>query len=74
MSGKKKTVLCVFSVLAVLIIIAAIFFESIVNGIMNRTMGKDLPKLEGIDETGKWYSVDVEDAVCSDGSRWHGYF
>ena len=37
-------------------------------------MGKDLPELTCEPEIGKWYAVDINDAVSSDGSKWQGYF
>ncbi len=72
--GKKKKLICIFSVTAVLILIVALSFNSILNFVVNKTMGKDLPELTGKPEIGKWYAVDVDDAVSSDGSKWQGYF
>lgn len=44
------------------------------NAIINKTMGRDLPQLEGEPEVGKWYAIDIDNAVSSDGSKWQGYF
>lgn len=72
--GKKKKWIYIFSVTVVVILIVALSFNSILNFIVNKTMGKDLPQLTGEPEIGKWYSVDIDDAVSSDGSKWQGYF
>ena len=72
--SRKKKLICIFSVTAVLILIVALSFNSILNFVVNKTMGKDLPELTGEPEIGKWYAVDVDDAVSSDGSKWQGYF
>lgn len=72
--GRKKKLICIFSVTAVLILIVALSFNSILNFVVNKTMGKDLPELTCEPEIGKWYAVDINDAVSSDGSKWQGYF
>lgn len=72
--GRKKNLICIFSVTAVLILIVALSFNSILNFVVNKTMGKDLPELTCEPEIGKWYAVDINDAVSSDGSKWQGYF
>lgn len=70
----QKKMICIFSVTVVVILIVVLFFNSILNFVVNKTMGKDLPQLTGKPEIGKWYAVDVDDAVSSDGSKWQGYF
>lgn len=74
MSKKKKTIICVVSILAVILVAATLFADNIMNAIINKTMGKDLPQLEGEPEVGKWYAIDIDNAVSSDGSKWQGYF
>lgn len=71
--GKKKLI-CIFSVTVVVILIVTLSFNSILNFVVNKTMGKNLPQLTDDPEVGKWYVVDVDDAVSSDGSKWQGYF
>lgn len=71
---KKRKILLILSITAALIIIVALTFSSILNFFVRITMGKDLPKLRGEPEIGKWYYVDVDDTVSSDGSKWQGYF
>ena len=72
--GRKKKLICIFSVTAVLILIVALSFNSILNFVVNKTMGKDLPELTCEPEIGKWYAVDINDAVSSDGSKWRDIF
>lgn len=72
--SKKKKLICIFSVTVVVILIVALSFNSILNFIVNKTMGKDLPQLTGEPEIGKWYAVDIDNTVSSDGSKWQGYF
>lgn len=71
--GKKKLI-CIFSVTVMVILIVTLSFNSILNFVVNKTMGKNLPQLTDNPEVGKWYVVDVDDAVSSDGSKWQGYF
>lgn len=71
--GKKKLI-CIFSVTVVVILTVTLSFNSILNFVVNKTMGKNLPQLTDDPEVGKWYVVDVDDAVSSDGSKWQGYF
>lgn len=72
--SKKKKLICIFSVTVVVILIVALSFNSILNFIVNKAMGKDLPQLTGEPEIGKWYAVDIDNTVSSDGSKWQGYF
>lgn len=74
MRQKTKRAICVISILAVIFVVVALCFDSILNVVMNQTMGKDLPQLEGSPEIGKWYAIDIDEAVSSDGSKWQGYF
>mgnify|MGYP004586340793 FL=1 len=74
MSQKKKKIICVVSILAVILVAVALFADNIINAVINKTMGKDLPQLEGEPEVGKWYAIDIDNAVSSDGSKWQGYF
>lgn len=74
MNQKVKRILCTVSVAAVILAALALGFEPIVNKIIDITMGGDFPQLEGTPEIGKWYAIDVETAVSSDGSKWQGYF
>ena len=74
MSQKKKKIICVVSILAVLLVAVALFADNIMNAVINKTMGKDLPQLEGKPEVGEWYAIDIDNAVSSDGSKWQGYF
>ena len=71
---KKRNGIIILSITAALTILVALSFSSILNFFVSKTMGKDLPKLTGEPEIGKWYSVDVDDTVSSDGSKWQGYF
>lgn len=70
---KKKKLICIFSITAAVILVIALSFNSILNFFVNRIMGKDLPQLTGEPEIGKWYAVDIDDAVSSDGSKWQGH-
>lgn len=72
MSQKAKRTLCVIGVLAVIFVAAALFSDNILNAVINKTMGRDLPQLEGKPEVGKWYAIDIDNAVSSDGSKWQG--
>lgn len=74
MSPKAKRALCIISIMAVILVAVALFSDNILNFVMNQTMGKDLPQLEGDPEVGKWYAIDIDNAVSSDGSKWQGYF
>lgn len=74
MSQRARRFLCVISIFVVILAAAAVCFEPIMNQIMNRTMGKDLPQLEGEPEVGTWYAIDIDTAISSDGSKWQGYF
>lgn len=72
-SRKKKIIIILLTIVMVLlvgIITVVLCFDSIIN----LTMGRDLPKLNGEPKVGKWYSVDVDDTVSSDGSDWQGFF
>lgn len=74
---RKKIIRIVPIIAAVLIVcvaVVALNLENIMNFFVEQTMGKDMPQLTGEPETGKWYAVDIDDAVSSDGSRWQGYF
>ena len=72
--GKKKKLIFILSITVAVILVVALSFSGILNFFVNKTMGKDLPLLTGEPEVGKWYAVDVEDTVSSDGSKWQGYF
>lgn len=72
--GKKKKVIIILSIIGAVLLAAIITVFACFESIINLTMGKDLPRLNGEPEIGKWYSVDVDDAVSSDGSGWQGYF
>lgn len=74
MNPKAKRILCTVSMAAVILAALALGFKPIANKIIDITMGGDFPQLEGTPEIGKWYAVDVETAVSSDGSKWQGYF
>lgn len=74
MNQKVKRILCTVSVAAVILAALALGFEPIVNKMIDITMGGDFPQLEGTPEIGKWYAIDVDTAVSSDGSKWQGYF
>ena len=74
MNQKVKRILCTVSVAAVILAALALGFQPIVNKIIDITMGGDFPQLEGTLEIGKWYAIDVDTAVSSDGSKWQGYF
>ena len=74
MSKKAKRSLCIISTLVVILVVVALFADKIMNIVINKTMGKDLPQLEGEPEVGKWYVIEIDDAVSSDGSKWQGYF
>ena len=74
MNQKVKRILCTVSVAAVILAALALGFQPIVNKIIDIAMGGDFPQLEGTLEIGKWYAIDVDTAVSSDGSKWQGYF
>lgn len=74
MNQKVKRILCTVSVAAVILAALALGFQPIVNKMIDITMGGDFPQLEGTPEIGKWYAVDVDTAVSSDGSKWQGDF
>lgn len=74
MNPKAKRILCTVSAAAVILAALALGFKPIANKIIDITMGGDFPQLEGTPEIGKWYAVDVDTAVSSDGSKWQGYF
>lgn len=73
-NGKKKKLISILAITVAVILVVALSFNGILNFFVNKTMGKDLPLLTGEPEVGKWYAVDVEDTVSSDGSKWQGYF
>lgn len=72
--SNKKKLICILSSTVVVILIVALSFSSILNFFVNKTIGKDFQQLTGEPEVGKWYAVDIDDAVSSDGSKWQGYF
>ena len=74
MSKKTKKTICIISILAVILVAVALFSDNIMNAVINKPMGKDLPQLEGEPEVGEWYAIDIDNAVSSDGSKWQGYF
>lgn len=74
MNQKAKRILCTVSVAAVILAALALGFQPIANKIIDITMGGDFPQLEGTPEIGKWYAIDIDTAVSSDGSKWQGYF
>ncbi len=74
MIKKKKRIICIVSIIVVVLITFALCGQSMINMVINKTIGRDLPQLSGQPEVGKWYAVDVKDAVSSDGSKWQGYF
>lgn len=74
MNKKTKRTICVISIIAVILVAIALCFNPIMNFVINQMMGKDLPQLEGNPELGKWYAIDIDNAVSSDGSKWQGYF
>lgn len=71
---KAKKILGTVSVAAVALAALALGFGPMMNKVIEITMGRDLPQLEGTPEIGKWYAVDIATAVSSDGSKWQGYF
>lgn len=73
-NGKKKKRVLIFSIIVVVAVTVFLSFNHIVNFYVTNTMGKDLPTLTSEPEFGKWYSVDVDGSVSSDGSKWQGYF
>ncbi|MDO4175748.1 MAG: pectin acetylesterase-family hydrolase [Eubacteriales bacterium] len=74
MSHKKKKIIWIVSILAVIFVAAALFADNILNVVINKTMGKELPQLAGEPKVGEWYAIDIDEAVSSDGSKWQGYF
>lgn len=73
-NGKKKKRVLIFSIIVVVAVTVFLSFNHIVNFYVTNTMGKDLPTLTSEPEFGKWYSVDVDGSVSSNGSKWQGYF
>ena len=74
MTRKKKRNICIVSMLAAVIITFVLLGSNITNAVISITMGRNLPQLSGKPEVGKWYTVNVDDTVSSDGSKWQGYF
>ena len=74
MRHKKKKIIWIVSILAAIFVAAALFADNILNAVINKTMGKELPQLVGEPEVGEWYAIDIDEAVSSDGSKWQGYF
>lgn len=75
MSQKKKMIIIwIVSILAIIFVAVALFADNIMNVVINKTMGKELPQLAGEPEVGEWYAIDIDEAVSSDGSKWQGYF
>ena len=75
MSQKKKMkIIWIVSILAIIFVAVALFADNILNAVINKTMGKELPQLVGEPEVGEWYAIDIDEAVSSDGSKWQGYF
>lgn len=48
--------------------------EAVLNWILYTFLGKPFPKLQGQPQEGKWYTIKIPGAKCSDGSPWEGYF
>lgn len=71
MSKRSKIIIAIIVILIAIVIASSSF---IINTIINSTIGKDLPKIDNNPEVGKWYSIDIDNAVSSDGSKWQGYF
>lgn len=76
--GKKKQkgriiAASVITVLAAAILVIVLNLNGILNFFLEKTMGKELPQLNGEPEIGKYYAIDMDGAKSSDGSRWQGY-
>lgn len=70
---KNKKKFIILGVVLVLIIAVVLNFDKIINLGIELTLGREFPQLKGEPEINKWYAIDIDDAVSSDGSRWQGY-
>lgn len=68
---KKKYI--ILGIVAVLIIGIVLNFDKILDLGLRLTMGREFPQLQGEPTLDKWYAIDIDEAVSSDGSRWQGY-
>lgn len=53
MTKKKKLIIILASILAVVLITVAFFGNTIMNAVIGNTLGRDLPQLTGEPEVGK---------------------
>lgn len=69
--GQKRFI--ILGIVVVLAIGIVLNFNAIIEIGLQLTMGREFPQLQGEPAVGKWYAIDIDDAVSSDGSRWQGY-
>lgn len=69
--GQKRFI--ILGIAVVLAIGIVLNFNAIIEIGLQLTMGREFPQLQGEPAVGKWYAIDIDDAVSSDGSRWQGY-
>lgn len=48
--------------------------EKALSWYLDHFLSKEFSVLSGAPETGKWYTVPISGAVCSDGTPWRGTF
>lgn len=70
---KNKTKLIILGIVLALIIGVVLNFNRILDLGLKLTMGREFPQLQGEPKLDKWYAIDIDEAVSSDGSRWQGY-
>lgn len=73
LSKKQEGWIIAVSVITAIVLVVVLNLNGIINFFLARTMGKELPQLNGEPEIGKYYAIDMDDAKSSDGSRWQGY-
>lgn len=69
---KHKWLIITGSIIGIILIIGLVIVLNL-NTILEKTMGKELPQLNGEPKIGKYYAIDIAEAKSSDGSRWQGY-
>lgn len=67
---KNKTKFIIFGIVLALIIGVVLNFNRILELGIKLTMGREFPQLQGEPKLDKWYAIDIDEAVSSDGSGW----
>lgn len=63
--SKKKAI--------ILSVVAVLNFNLILNFVIGVTLGRKFPQFQGDLKINKWYAIDIDEAVSSDGSGWQRY-